>query len=832
VKTSIEHQQNPQLTLAQSFVEYTNKTIFLTGKAGTGKTTFLHNLKKNSPKRLIVVAPTGVAAINAGGVTIHSFFQMPFGPQIPEDSEKTHNESSIDKGFAPSFLKISREKINIMKSMDMLVIDEISMVRADLLDGIDQVLRRFRDKTKPFGGVQLLMIGDIQQLAPVAKEEEWSILKEYYDTPYFFSSKALQKTSYVSIELTTIYRQSDSIFIDILNKVRDNTIDKATLEAINKRYIPGFAQKNNDGYIMLTTHNYLAKNSNESRLQLLSTIEKVYHAAIDGDFPEYSYPTEKELIIKEGAQVMFIKNDISPQKSYYNGKIGKVVAIKEETIFVQCNEDNSVIPVQIAEWQNMKYTVNKETATIQENVIGTFKQYPLKLAWAITIHKSQGLTFEKAIIDANSSFSHGQVYVALSRCKSLEGVVLNTPISFNSIKTDTTVKSFVQRVQENYPDEKTLEQSKLDYEKELLYDLFSFENLQKKAGNLQYVISENSHLFTTEILQNSNKCCSEIRNSIQDVAVKFKARLHNLLLEEPDILKNTALKIQIEKASDYFLEKIVLINEIFAAMEKIDIDNKSVRKSTHDAIDKVINILRVKIACLTECKTEFTVKKYLDVRAKASLKQQDTKTAKSVSDKEFNEEKKYPDLYDRLKKWRYQKANDDDVAPFMILPQKTMILLTNITPVTTGALEEIHGMGKKKIAKYGKELLEIISSYVNENNVTPATWVEKDVVQVPKGNSKVISFELFKTGKTVDEISLERGLSKTTIEEHLSHFVGSGELDISAFVSSDKVSMICDYFSKAENLLISPAKEALGEQVTYSDLRFVQKYYSNMITKK
>ena len=379
---------NPQLDLAFNFVEFTNKNIFLTGKAGTGKTTFLHNLRKKSPKRMIVVAPTGVAAINAGGVTIHSFFQMPFGPYIPnQNAQIAETGRTGETQFAAGYTKISKSKKDIIKSLDLLVIDEISMVRADLLDGVDEVLRRYRDRDKAFGGVQLLMIGDIQQLSPVVKDDEWRLLKPYYQTAYFFGSRALQSTDYVSIELKHIYRQSDRDFIEILNRVRENRADTATLQHLNQRYQKEFRGTDEEGYITLTTHNSRARELNSSKLAELNKKEVLFEALVEADFPEYAYPTDAQLVLKIGAQVMFVKNDISAEKQFYNGKIGKLVNIDEEDylLYIACPGESEPIAVGRAEWENTKYEINPETKEIEESVIGKFIQYPLKLAWAITI---------------------------------------------------------------------------------------------------------------------------------------------------------------------------------------------------------------------------------------------------------------------------------------------------------------------------------------------------------------------------------------------------------------------------------------------------------------
>lgn len=379
----METARNEQLDLALSFVQFTNKNIFLTGKAGTGKTTFLHNLKKSSQKRMAVVAPTGVAAINAGGVTIHSFFQLPFGPYIPGNKSQP-------------FKRFNRDKINLIRSLDLLVIDEISMVRADTLDGIDEVLRRYRDHSKPFGGVQLLMIGDLHQLSPVTRDDDWNILKDFYSNLYFFSSRALQKTELINIELKHIYRQADSTFIGLLNDVRNNKITQQVLDQLNKRYLPDFNPGDDEGYITLTTHNKTAQEINEQKLEGITTPSHRFKAVVQGDFPEFSYPTIFELEIKPGAQVMFVKNDPSRERIFYNGKIGRIQKIVNEVIYVKCPGESNEIAVEPLEWENIRYELNPDTKEVEEKKAGSFTQYPLKLAWAITIHKSQGLTFEKS----------------------------------------------------------------------------------------------------------------------------------------------------------------------------------------------------------------------------------------------------------------------------------------------------------------------------------------------------------------------------------------------------------------------------------------------------
>jgi hypothetical protein len=810
---------NPQLRLAFDFVQFTNKNVFLTGKAGTGKTTFLHNLKKQSPKRMIVVAPTGVAAINAGGVTIHSFFQMPFGPHIPQVHPA--NDGARKSG---DFKRFSREKISIIKGLDLLVIDEISMVRADLLDGIDEVLRKYKDRYKPFGGVQLLLIGDLQQLAPVVKDDEWSLLKDHYDTVFFFSSKALQKTPYVSIELKQIYRQRDSTFIEILNKIRENRIDTETLTELNKRYIPGFSHTADQGYITLTTHNYQAQEINEQKLKKLPGEAHTFAAVAQGDFPEYSYPTDFELTLKEGAQVMFVKNDSSREKLYYNGKIGTIVDFEEDAIMVRCPGEEIPIPLEKVEWQNTKYTIDEETKEIKESIAGTFVQYPLKLAWAITIHKSQGLTFEKAIIDANSAFAHGQVYVALSRCKTLEGLVMSTPIAPQSIKSDSKIAFFTREIEQNPPGEKLLSESKKAYQQTLLTELFDFNPLLRRLGYLQKILEENLASIHVGFRENFNKMSASIKTELAEVADKFKPQMQRLINEYDTVEDNEALQDRVKKACIYFAAKTDAIICKVLQHNELETDNKAVRKSVNEVLDHLKEESNIKLACLKTCADGFLVKQYLDVRAKAAITKQEPKRTAKPSGESASSHIVHPQLYAKLKTWRNSKAEElNNVPVFMIIQQKTMADLVNNLPVTKADLKKIKGLGKKKIQQWGSEIIEIITKYTSENNIETAEGeVEMPEEEKPvKVNSKLLSLELLIAGKTIQEIAIERSMAPSTIEGHLANFIRTGELDVLKLVEPEKINIITAYFLANNNALLGPAKAALGEQVTYAELRFV-----------
>jgi tRNA uridine 5-carbamoylmethylation protein Kti12 len=834
----MENPYNPQLQLAFDFVQYTNKNIFLTGKAGTGKTTFLHNLKKKSPKRMIVVAPTGVAAINAGGVTIHSFFQMPFGPFIPGSSNENRHASDSKEQSAKLVNKFNREKISIIKSLDLLVIDEISMVRADLLDGIDDVLRRYRDRSKPFGGVQLLMIGDLHQLAPVIKEEEWNLLKAHYDTGFFFGSLALKQTQYISIELKHIYRQSDQVFISLLNKIRENKFDEETLQELNKRYQPDIVQNSDSGYIILTTHNNQAQTINEEKLSKLNGKPNTFTAIIEDDFPVYAYPTEKELILKKGAQVMFVKNDSSRDKLYYNGKIGTVVSFVGEEIIIKCKEDFEAITVATEEWQNTKYEIDAETKEIKETIIGTFRQVPLKLAWAITIHKSQGLTFEKAIIDANSAFAFGQVYVALSRCKTLEGLVLSTPISKQSIKSDYTVSAFTDEIEQNPPGKELLDESIYTYQQTLLVELFEFKILQYRLNSVIRLLAEHDGIIDTKSRAVFNSMQSNISTALFDVSAKFMGQIKQLVLLQKNCEENAALQDRVKKACSYFIEKIELLVLVDLQTTEIETDNKAIKKTINDAIDHFYQETVIKLMCLKNCLNGFNVKNYLTTKAKAGIDippRIKKKTAEGV----VNSASTYPKLYNILKAWRNEKAEEQNIEVYMVLPQKSLNEIVNYLPDSMSELKKIHGMGKKKIKLWGEEILNILTKYRTENNIKAFEVINSVMInpkdKEAKGSSKQQSFEMLKLGKTIAEIATERGMAVSTIEGHLAPYVETGELEIQNVVDPEKVELIIDYYlaQKPENL--ASAKAGLGEKFSYSELRFVQNhlaYIGKLLKKK
>lgn len=530
---------NEIFTLAADIVLNTSQSVFLTGKAGTGKTTFLHYIREHADKNVIVAAPTGVASINAGGVTLHSLLQLPFEPFIPNLEGKKKLEFHF---------KLRKSKIEMLRELDLLIIDEVSMLRADMLDAIDYLLKRYRNNQQLFGGVQILFIGDMYQLPPVVQQHEWDQMKEYYPSPFFFHAQALQNNMPLYIELKTIYRQSDQVFIDILNRIRNSCTTSADLQILNKRYDPSFKLTEENRYIVLCTHNYKADKINNDELARLTAKAVSFSGKISGDFAENSLPTDFNLLLKVGAQVMFVKNDAGEKRRYYNGKLAVISFLSEKKIIVRF-ENGHEMELEEETWRNVRYSLNEDSGDIQEEELGAFTQYPIRLAWAITIHKSQGLTFDRVVIDAGHAFAAGQVYVALSRCTSLDGIVLFSRITADSIRTDEGAIAFSRKELKQDYLQQILEQEKPYYCAERLKKAFDWSPVVRSLRSFYELVSSKIIPNKEEVqkLVSQLYCKAEEQERISQ---NFRKELHSILYtSNPDIY---LIKDRVNKAVSYF----------------------------------------------------------------------------------------------------------------------------------------------------------------------------------------------------------------------------------------------------------------------------------------
>jgi len=731
---SLNDPSNTLFQLAVKFVNQTGKHLFLTGKAGTGKTTFLRYIRENSFKKMAIVAPTGVAAINAGGVTMHSFFQLPFGPFVPaQRAGWDQQQTATDQHSLFKNIRFNAEKRQLLTELEMVVIDEVSMLRADMLDAIDLILRHFRNQPLvPFGGVQMIFIGDLFQLPPVINNEEWEILKAYYKSPFFFDALSIQQSPPLYLELKKIYRQSETGFINLLNNIRNNQVTAADMEKLHSYYRPDFHPPATDNYIILTSHNAKAEAINRQELAKLPGRTQVFNGTITGDFSEKVLPADINLQLKTGAQVIFLKNDKGENRKYYNGKIGQISRMTDKSVFVSFADEQSDLEIEKETWKNIRYRFHQEKNKIEEEELGTFTQYPIRLAWAITIHKSQGLTFEKAIIDAGASFAAGQVYVALSRLTTLEGLALYSRIYPESIRTDERVVAFTQTEKEETILHSLLQEEQLRFMERLLIQFFDWIKPVLALENLTDGYEDRMIQDKEQALQWSRDLLRTSLNH-QQVALKFQKQLEQLLFAEAEERDHLLVNARIAAATGYFKDGLETMSaEINAHIKKY---------APKQRVKKYIRTLEELLSVL-------------------SLKNKELKHAVQLSE-------------------AFMNGTESD------------IIFENLN-APTGSLSE------KPEAK--------------------------SPVKEKKLSTKRISLDMFREGKTINEIAESRDLVVGTIEGHLASFLETGEIEISQLINEEKLPVIMRTINEMPEATIYSIKDKLGANYSFGELRTVVAY--------
>ncbi len=827
--------KNEMFQLAVQLVNQSNRNIFLTGKAGTGKTTFLKYIRENCPKQMAVVAPTGVAAINAGGVTIHSFFQLPLSPFIPETRGtgfQTADQEISNKHSLLSRLRLNSEKKKLLQQLELLVIDEISMVRCDTLDAIDTVLRHIRYRpSEPFGGVQLLFIGDLLQLPPVIKEQEWSLLSQYYNGQYFFDSKVLQDQPPLYIEFNKIYRQSDEQFISLLNQVRNNALDEEGYRLLESRFNPAFRRRKKDGYIILTTHNNKAAEINTNELANLTSKLFTYEAEVQQEFSDRAYPADELLQLKAGAQVMFIRNDSADRgKRYFNGKTGFISKLENDKIFVQCDDEPVEIEVQKETWENIRYTVNKITRQLEADVLGSFTQYPLRLAWAITIHKSQGLTFEKAIIDAGGAFAPGQVYVALSRCTNLEGMVLQSRVRPSSLFSDRRIVEFSQTNSTSQQLQQALLTGKNSYLLSVLLSLFDFGSVFNSTREVLAYLHEHVSAFNAGAISDTEELYVNL-GKLQEMATKFHAQLRFLFQQSENAEESLPLQERIQAAATYFVKEINTTIQLLQPSTVVT-DSRLHAKEYNDSIREVFAQLSAKKFLLEGVEGSFTLELYQLRKRQFVLPSFSVNAYAGAAQRKTDSPN--PALHLQLRKTRDAICERKNLPIYIVAGSHTIDEMTRYLPQSLTELRKISGFGAVKTEQYGQQFLNAILEYTRQHNL-PSRMHEKKPKRergervkednAPskkrKGATRELSFQLFKQGKSVAQIAAERKLTTGTIENHLLPYVANKEINIDDLVPIEKQTAIARVLKDFDGQATAPIKERLGEDFSFGDIRFV-----------
>ncbi len=820
---------NSKFEQTLNFVNRTNQLIFLTGKAGTGKTTLLKYIRQNTFKQISVVAPTGVAAINAGGSTIHSFFQFPFTPFLPIFK----STGEMDMSRNTSVLKYNAQRLAIFRNLELLVIDEISMVRADMLDQIDVTLKHTRKKWHlPFGGVQVLLIGDMYQLPPVVQREEWELLSQLYQSPYFFESMVIRNNPPVYIELDKIYRQSEQTFIELLNKVRNNQLDPQSLALLNAHYKSPITQEDYQNNITLTTHNRKADEINTKNINALSGREFKFKSKVEGSFSEKNFPADDELILKKGTRVMFLKNN--QEKNYYNGKIGFVTYVDAEKIKVKCDEDSHEIEVGRETWTNVAYKLDKSTKHIDEEVLGTYNQYPLRLAWAITIHKSQGLTFDKLIIDAAESFSAGQVYVALSRCRSLKGLTLSSKISSSSLLNDNHIVNFAGTRQADDQISAIYYSSQRNYIKTVLIGLFDFSELDQNRSDLGGLLQLYKSRLKPEGISWLESFFKRF-DSITAVSQRFKNQLTNLMDKAGNLEQDVDLQERLKLASVYFETEINKCNQELKACRLVS-ESKEAATEFNIILQIMFDAFFQKQMLMQSFSKGFIFSDFVKQKLNLVYPEFKINVYANAKNTKVSAEVIHPQLYRQLLLQRDEICNDEHKPIYMVAANATLIELSNFLPTSPEALLKITGFGEAKVAAFGHLFLDLIKTYMLAHDLqsnmdalkpkkvkkTKKEKAEGDNAKTKKINTKEQSFILFKQGLKLEEIAKQRGYTISTIQTHLIPYIASGEIDISELVSKQHQELIrkaLEMFNYEEGL--NPIKGNLPPEISFADIRYV-----------
>lgn len=749
-----EHLQPAEL--AARFINQTSRHIFLTGKAGTGKTTFLRNIITKTHKRAVIVAPTGIAAINAAGVTIHSLFQLPFGTFVPRIMPEQKLPSGVPYNTPKSLvrhLSMNSVKRRILLDLELLVIDEVSMLRADLLDAIDFVLRYVRKSNEFFGGVQVLFIGDLYQLPPVVRNQEQGLMSMFYQSPFFFDALCLKSNPPIYIELDKIYRQSDQTFVDLLNNLRNNMATEQDIALLKSHYKENYKPNLNDNYITLTTHNSKADAMNRDSLKELKGRSHFYNAVIEKEFAESAYPIEKTLELKIGAQVMFIKNDPKGEQRFFNGKLAVVTDLKSDYIEVLPEGNKYPIALEQYIWKNIRYTTNKHTNEIEEEEIGTFTQYPIKLAWAITVHKSQGLTFDRAIVDIGDAFAPGQIYVALSRLRSLDGLILTSHLNSRGMKADQNV-AYYSRTKEQQESLVTQITREADaFVKQSLLQAFDFTLLDNFVYEHVFSYSKDEK---RSVKQTHLPWAVKLQQELMAAKVhadKFLKQIDRML-----VLGETAdLKPLIERteaASNYFSP--ILVAQSSAVFEHIE--NVKQQKQTKEYLHELIDL---------EAMFYEQFKKI--VRAKAML------SAKADGVEMSKEE--LHQLYGFAKR-------EEQMAKARSLPDK-------------GELEQ----------------------HRDEFRPRPRAAAKEKKEKVPKVDTKEVTLALFNEGKTPTEIAAERKMTKGTIEGHLAHYIARQELSADKVIAKHKLEILLKAIRDLKSIKLNEIREHVGKSYDFGEIK-------------